>query len=54
MIGLEIDGDAPSMRRNILFDKHIFTGGAGATTIRLLPALNITTSHIQKFLDAIQ
>ena len=54
MIGVEIDGDAPAERRRLLFDDHIFTGGAGATTIRLLPALNIKAEDIQKFIDAIK
>ncbi len=54
MIGVEIDGDAAAERRRLLFDKHIFTGGAGATTIRLLPALNVTNDMIQQFIDAIK
>lgn len=53
MIGVEIDGDAPAERRRLLFDQHIFTGGAGATTIRLLPALGVTDQMIQQFIDAI-
>ena len=39
MIGIEIDGSGPELRKKLLFDKHIFTGGAGASTVRLLPAL---------------
>lgn len=54
MIGVEIDGDAAAERRRLLFDKHIFTGGAGATTIRLLPALNVTNEMIQQFIDSIK
>ncbi len=52
MIGIEIDGDASAVRRKLLFDNHIFTGGAGATTIRLLPALNVTKQHIDQFIEA--
>lgn len=54
MIGVEIDGDASVERRRLLFEKKIFTGGAGATTIRLLPALNVTDEMIKQFIDAIK
>lgn len=50
MIGIEIDGDAAQMRRRLLFDKHIFTGGAGKTVIRLLPALGLTKEQADVFL----
>lgn len=54
MIGIDIDSDASAARRSILFDSHIFTGGAGANTIRLLPALNIKKEHIARFMTAIK
>lgn len=54
MIGIDIDSDASAARRSILFDSHIFTGGAGANTIRLLPALNIKKEHIDRFMTAIK
>lgn len=34
MIGIEIDGSGPELRKKLLFDKHIFTGGAGASTVQ--------------------
>ena len=46
MIGIEIEGDASSVRRNLLFDKHIFTGGAGDTTKRLHQALSVKHEQI--------
>lgn len=52
MIGIEIDGDASQMRKQLLFDYHIFTGGAGKTVIRLLPALNLTKAQADQFLSA--
>ena len=52
MIGIEIDGDAGELRKRLLFDKHIFTGGAGAHTVRLLPALGITRKDADIFLEA--
>ena len=50
MIGIEIDGSASEMRKKLLFEHHIFTGGAGATTVRLLPALTITKQQADIFL----
>lgn len=54
MIGIEIDGEASDVRRRLLFDHHIFTGGAGATTVRLLPALGITKAHADIFINALK
>ena len=36
----------------LLFGKHVFTGGAGASTVRLLPALCLTRELADRFLDA--
>ena len=52
MIGIEIDGSGPELRRRLLFEKHIFTGGAGASTVRLLPALCLTREMADRFLNA--
>lgn len=52
MIGIEIDGSASELRRRLLFEKHIFTGGAGATTVRLLPALTVGRKEADRFLTA--
>lgn len=54
MIGMEIEGSASEFRKRLLFEEHIFTGGAGATTVRLLPALNLTKRHADEFLAALQ
>ena len=54
MIGVEIDGQASEMRKRLLFDKHIFTGGAGVSTIRLLPALCLKEEQADVFLKAFQ
>ena len=50
MIGIEIEGSASEMRKRLLFERHIFTGGAGATTVRLLPALTLTCEQADVFL----
>ena len=51
MIGIEIDGSASEMRKRLLFERHIFTGGAGATTVRLLPALTLSRTQADTFLE---
>ena len=50
MIGIEIEGSSSEMRKRLLFERHIFTGGAGATTVRLLPALTLTREQAEHFL----
>ena len=50
MIGIEIDGSASEMRKRLLFERHIFTGGAGVATVRLLPALTLTREQADIFL----
>lgn len=52
MIGVEVEGSGSEMRKRLLFDKHIFTGGAGVSTVRLLPALCITKEQADCFLAA--
>lgn len=55
MIGFEVKGWSGSeLRKKLLFDHHIFTGGAGERTVRLLPALNISKSDADKFLTALK
>ena len=51
MIGIEIDGSASEMRKRLLFERHIFSGGAGATTVRLLPALTLSRAQADTFLE---
>lgn len=52
MIGIEIKGDASALRKQLLFGEHIFTGGAGQHTVRLLPALGITRAQADRFLES--
>lgn len=51
MIGIEIKGSAPALRRRLLFEGRIFTGGAGEHTVRLLPALGLSREQADVFLD---
>ena len=50
MIGIEIEGSASDFRRRLLFERKIFTGGAGVSTVRLLPALTIGKAEADIFL----
>ena len=52
MIGLEIKPEYKGLRDRLLFEKHIFTGAAGADVIRLLPALNLPEEGAAKFMEA--
>lgn len=51
MIGMEVEGFTGSeLRKKLLFDHHIFTGGAGQLTVRLLPALGLSKAEADHFL----
>ncbi|MDE5996868.1 MAG: aminotransferase class III-fold pyridoxal phosphate-dependent enzyme, partial [Muribaculaceae bacterium] len=55
MIGFEVDGFTGSdLRKKLLFDHHIFTGGAGKLTMRLLPALNLSKKDADIFLTELK
>lgn len=52
MIGLEVEGFTGSeLRKKLLFGHHIFTGGAGQYTVRLLPALSLSMEEADHFLN---
>lgn len=51
MIGIEIEGDAGALRKRLLFERRIFTGGAGKNVVRLLPALGLSRSQADHFLS---
>lgn len=53
MIGIEYDFPIKDLRNKLLFDHKLFTGVAGANTIRLLPSLAITTEEADAFLKAL-
>ena len=55
MIGFEVKGwNGSELRKKLLFDYHIFTGGAGERTVRLLPALSLSKEQADVFLYAIK
>lgn len=52
MIGMEVDGFTGSdLRKKLLFEHHIFTGGAGQMTVRLLPALSLSKDEAAYFIN---
>ena len=52
MIGLELKDEFVGLRDRLLFEKHFFTGAAGASVIRLLPSLTITEQTADRFIKA--
>jgi acetylornithine/N-succinyldiaminopimelate aminotransferase len=51
MIGIDLPAELSSVKKNLLFKHHIFTGEAKPNVIRLLPALNLTKAHADQFLE---
>ncbi|MBQ5603501.1 MAG: aspartate aminotransferase family protein [Bacteroidales bacterium] len=52
MIGLELKEEFIGLRDRLLFERHFFTGGAGAGVIRLLPSLTISQETAESFVNA--
>ncbi len=55
MLGLEFDFEVAELRKKLIYEQHLFTGGAkDKHVLRILPALNITKAHIDLFLNALK
>ena len=52
MIGIELNPGFETLRDRLLFEKHIFTGGAGANVIRLLPPLCLSEEQAAIFIES--
>ena len=52
MIGLELKDEYVGLRNRLLFEKHFFTGAAGAQVIRLLPSLTVSQETAESFVCA--
>jgi len=52
MIGIEVNPGYEDLRNRLLFEKSIFTGGAGKTIIRLLPPLCVGKQEAERFFRA--
>lgn len=51
MLGIEFKPEYSSVRNQLLFESHIFTGGAKNNIMRLLPPLSIIKEEIDIFID---
>ena len=52
MIGLELKDEYIGLRDRLLFERHFFTGAAGAQVIRLLPSLTVSQETAESFVNA--
>tara|TARA_R110000868_G_scaffold29447_5_gene109558 strand:+ start:108 stop:1253 length:1146 start_codon:yes stop_codon:yes gene_type:complete len=55
MIGLEFDFEVGDLRKKLIYEHHIFTGGASnKKLIRILPPLTIKKTHVDQFFEALK
>ncbi|AYD46407.1 aspartate aminotransferase family protein [Arachidicoccus soli] len=54
MIGFDVPDALKDLRKNLLFNHHIFTGAANPNVIRLLPSLAIAKKQVDEFLDVLK
>lgn len=52
MIGIELPEELSHVKKDLLFKHHIFIGEAKPNVIRLLPALNLSMAHADRFLTS--
>lgn len=52
MIGIDLPDELAQVKKDLLFKHRIFTGEAKPNVIRLLPALNLTKTQADQFLEA--
>ncbi|MDO9038802.1 MAG: aminotransferase class III-fold pyridoxal phosphate-dependent enzyme [Lutibacter sp.] len=55
MLGVEFDFEVGELRKKLIFDKHIFTGGSNnKNLLRILPPLSAKKEHIDIFINALK
>lgn len=55
MLGLEFDFEVAALRKKLIYEHHLFTGGAkDKKVLRILPALNITEQDLDVFFKALK
>ncbi|GGW34040.1 aspartate aminotransferase family protein [Arenibacter certesii] len=55
MLGLEFDFEVGELRKKLIHNQHMFTGGANNKhVLRILPALNISKEHLDQFFEALK
>ncbi|WP_299013682.1 aminotransferase class III-fold pyridoxal phosphate-dependent enzyme [uncultured Polaribacter sp.] len=54
MLGLEFDFEVSELRKTLIYDYQIFTGGAkNKKVLRILPPLTVKRNHIDQFFEAL-
>ncbi|MBA4140582.1 MAG: aspartate aminotransferase family protein [Segetibacter sp.] len=54
MIGFDVPEELKDLRKNLLYNQHIFTGEAKPNVIRLLPSLALTKEQADEFMNAME
>lgn len=54
MLGIEFQPPAVAIRERLLFESHIFTGGAKNNVMRLLPPLSVSEKEIDLFISELR
>jgi len=55
MCGVEFDFEVGELRKKLIYDHHIFTGGAmNKNLLRILPPLTVKKEHIDTFIKALK
>lgn len=54
MLGIDLEPEYADVRNKLLFEKHIFTGGAKNNVMRLLPPLSITKDEVDIFINELK
>ena len=54
MIGIELDVPQKSVRQQLLYEQHVFTGCSGDFTLRLLPPLTFTRELADEFVERLK
>ncbi|MEO1010399.1 MAG: aminotransferase class III-fold pyridoxal phosphate-dependent enzyme [Bacteroidota bacterium] len=55
MLGLEFDFEVSALRKKLIYEHHMFTGGAkNKYVLRILPALNVTKNNIDQLFIALK
>jgi len=55
MAGVEFDFEVGDLRKKLIYDYHIFTGGAmNKKLLRILPPLTVKKEHIDTFINALK
>ena len=55
MLGLAFDFEVGPLRKKLIYEKNIFTGGSSnKNVLRILPPLTVQEKHFDRFFDALE